>query len=828
MAVVFNKETGLAESLPRANQALQQGTHEVPLVDAEGNFFSAPVDQAQQLLQEGYAQPSPEQVKGLLEHAKFSAPTEQIKSVLHGVAKGALGPLDAILEQDILGRKAEDIRASEETNPGLTTIGEVGGLFVPGGQGRLLGKIGALAGKLAPAGEGLAAGALRGATAQAAEMALLQAGDETSKMLLNDPHQSVQTAISNVGLAALLGGGVGGAVGSVSPLWKATVGDKASKFLEDAKARFNYHKNTPNPVESVSNELSEHYSTMRNMADDVYGASGLKAQDIAKAMPDALNDRILEQSINVGSKLEATLNKMKSEPDLFPQRLTSKLDNDLVRFKSATEKAATPAEHFNATQDLKQSLQSYSKYDKFVKPVDEAYDFVRESKSLASDLRGALEDKAVWGKAAERQQAINKAFVEFKPALEDFEKKFTSEVAGERVIDPGKVNTYMNQLGKPNAELKQEMLKNFLDASEKYRKVISDTHANLGLEAPAFGSTAASSSTVDKIPLGAKFADWIVEKGAAKLGGHGLGASLGATLGHAVGAPGIGAIVGERVAGPFLESVLPAIIKPLMETASNSASLKAAAEYGMAVAKGEKQATQAVKSLFKAGSEVVPLSTMPTAKDAEHVERWMKVAQNSPETLIDSQEHDMGHYLPGHNEAAGQTVATALSVLQGLKPDQAIKAPLDPEPKLSKVAQAKYENARSLVMQPASILNKIRDASITPQDVQLIKTIYPNYYASLGQKITDAVIEQKAQGNTIPYKLRLSLSAFLGAPLDSSISSTSIISNNLNTNIVPQSQEAIAKPSRGLNGAFKELPGMYASSAQANEQNNSVRRTKNA
>jgi hypothetical protein len=41
-------------------------------------------------------------------------------------------------------------------------------------------------------------------------------------------------------------------------------------------------------------------------------------------------------------------------------------------------------------------------------------DLIAKSKCLAYDVRNALEDTKVWGKAAERQQAINKAFSEFK------------------------------------------------------------------------------------------------------------------------------------------------------------------------------------------------------------------------------------------------------------------------------------------------------------------------------------------------------------------------------------------------------------------------------
>ena len=75
---------------------------------------------------------------------------------------------------------------------------------------------------------------------QATEMAIMQSGDEVSKMILNDPNTSAETAIGNIGLASALGGTTGAFVrGAVSPLWKATVGPKAEEFLGNMVNRLN-------------------------------------------------------------------------------------------------------------------------------------------------------------------------------------------------------------------------------------------------------------------------------------------------------------------------------------------------------------------------------------------------------------------------------------------------------------------------------------------------------------------------------------------------------------------------------------------------------------
>ena len=51
--------------------------------------------------------------------------------------------------------------------------------------------------------------AIRGAT----ETALLGAGNEVSKLITEDPGQSVDSAISDIGLSGLIGGGLGAGFG---------------------------------------------------------------------------------------------------------------------------------------------------------------------------------------------------------------------------------------------------------------------------------------------------------------------------------------------------------------------------------------------------------------------------------------------------------------------------------------------------------------------------------------------------------------------------------------------------------------------------------------
>ena len=131
------------------------------------------------------------------------------------------------------------------------------------------------------AGESLASKIGAGAAKTAIDQMLFAGSDETSRMILQDPSQTAESAISNIGLASVLGG----ALGTVSPLWSAAMGNKAARIIEDFKSRINEHVTNPNPVSSMTDELHQYYNNVKGMADEVYGAAGLKAQDVEKALP---------------------------------------------------------------------------------------------------------------------------------------------------------------------------------------------------------------------------------------------------------------------------------------------------------------------------------------------------------------------------------------------------------------------------------------------------------------------------------------------------------------------------------------------------------------
>lgn len=755
---------------------------------------------------------------------------EQGKAALEGLGQGILGPI-APLAETSLGVDPEAIRARAEANP-LThgaseLVGLVGPALLTGGssaagkgilsglakytQAGALESAGKLVSKLLPAGETLAGKIGNNAAKLAIENGLFEGSDEVSKMILHDPNQTAETAAAHIGLGALLGGALGVPVGATSHLIDQQL-PKVKRFIENVTGRLKEHVENPDPVSSVTKELGDYVNKVESLHDDVFGPEGLKAQDINKALPQ-MNQKIATQAQDNYEEMRQVLDKMKEKPNSYPERLTDKLESDLNSFEQSLSKDnLTSSDVFEAQQGLKQTLQKYAKFDRHVTPVSPEYDFIQQSKNLANKLRTSLEDPQVWGKAGDRQAAINKAFSEYLPTLKDFNKKFTVELNGERVIDPSKINTYLNQLEQPNAEIKKSILRNFIDSTEKYKKVINDSHTNLGLESPVTDSPMNNVlATFDKKTTGAKIADFI----AHKLAPQALGGSAGGALGSMIAGPtggAVGALMGSHSLAPFFNKGLPLLVGMFIKKGNDPVAAKYAADLTMSAIKGDSAITTGIKNLFKQGSKEA-IKDIDTSK----LDKMLKKVQINPDLLL-NQNKPSQYYMPDATSALNQTSAAASNYLNSLRPSEDKSLPFDSKPIPSATAKAKYENALKVAQNPLYVLDKIKQGSLTQDDIAVLGAVYPTLYNGMKTKLINETIDMKAKGMEIPYKTRIGMSMFLAQPLDSTMAPTSIQSTQVKTNT--QNQEQNPQQSTGVKSspALQKMSSIYRTPSQTRSE----------
>lgn len=228
------------EQQPTANPAsIPQAMPDQPVnvVNPEGKLVSIPHSQLQEAMNAGYQQATDEHIQAHIRGEKYGTLPQQLITAAEGAGEAASFGLSTGLET-AAGVKPEDIRARREENPGSHMVGQGAGLLASSltgvGEAAALEKAGVATAKLVGLGaaEGAAAKIGSGAVKSAVENAMFQGGDEVSKMIAQNPDQTVGTAAADIGLAGLLGGGIGGSFASISPLWKATAGPKVASALK--------------------------------------------------------------------------------------------------------------------------------------------------------------------------------------------------------------------------------------------------------------------------------------------------------------------------------------------------------------------------------------------------------------------------------------------------------------------------------------------------------------------------------------------------------------------------------------------------------------------
>jgi len=731
----------------------------------------------------------------------YQSAGQQAIAGLEGAAQGVAGPLAPLAER-ALGVKPEDIRARAELNPWTHGIGEAAGfgagMFTGASEASLVGNLGeraglataqALTGGVASSGASYVGARLAaGAAKMATEFAALQASNEVSKAILEDPNQSIGSAVTNVGLSGLLGGVGGAAFSGLGLTAKGVINNPA---LADFKARLSFRGSNLNPNEMMEKELTDAVNSYHQIGDEVNGVTGLKANAIKEALPEEITPAISNQVQDLSQKSQDALSQMIEKE--APPRLIKDFQGTVNRFmETATNPNASVSDNFDAINQFKNDLQDYSKGRwglNAVQRTAEDYNFIKITKELSSNVRSALEDSGAWGDAADVQKSINKAWSDAIPAVKDIESKFMSKIGNDRIIDPQKFATYVRQGEKATSPtIRQQMMGNFIDAMDQFHQTVGSVAERAGIENPIDPISMSSlKESLNRPSVGTRLADLWYDK----LGSRALGNVAGAAVGESV-APGFGgAYVGKEVLGPVFGSV----IQPIIEKTANSRAFQQAMAFGKAVAKGDSDLEKSAANLFIQGAKTVPDHLWPDEKQISKLDEQIKKLGENPSPLLDNN-GNLGHYMPNHAQAASSTAMNAVNMLNAQRPKVAKMSPLDSDLEPSKDAISAFRRKLGIAQQPLMPLHYIKNGQIVPSDVATLRQIYPNYYNKVAQQLTAAMTDHISKGETVPYKTRQGLSLFLGQPLDSTMTPQALQAI--------QSTYAIAQPQSQQQGAPKK------------------------
>lgn len=438
---------------PPPEEATSPQNDVVNVIDPETQEVgSIPAHQLQDAISQGYQPASNDQAKAFVDEQKYGTTKQQLITGLEGAGKAATFGLSSGLER-LAGVPKEDITGRAKVNPVAHGVGEAAGLV----GSAFLGPEGA-ANILTGAGEGAAEAIGLGiaenptflhkvgsaAVKSAVETGIIQGGDEVSKMILQDPEQSVGTAVTNIGLSGLLGGAGGAAFGSISPLWKATMGKSTGSVLDAmVKKASGIESIVPDSVNeaiaksgiNVSPEVKAAMATdpgIKNLADTLGEAGGTSA----------------------GNEFQKSMGTFRKDASDQIAAALGKTPEDVANLKNMSEHQVGSGIVENLTNGIKEKFQ----------PISEAFNKVRDKFSkvpltsesdVVADRIAQLSDEQGWSKASDAPEGklVESVFKDLpkQETLEDL-RKYQSNLWSRAKENPalwsavGKINGILREV----------------------------------------------------------------------------------------------------------------------------------------------------------------------------------------------------------------------------------------------------------------------------------------------------------------------------------------------------------------------------------------------
>lgn len=223
MPTVLINDKGIPEQIHEDAVAnALSSNYKIPLINAEGNAVSVPLDQARNLVQAGtHSQLEPEQMQHLLDQEHYGSAGQQALSFIEGALNpNTLGAYGKAVEK--LGlTTTQDMARRQEFNPGTHLAGEIAGnvagaallpeTSLPG----VIQKAGTAAAK-AITKTGMFGKIAQGAVKGAIEGGLLNAQTQITERILGDTSQTAESTAAHIGLGTLLGATGGAAFAPLS------------------------------------------------------------------------------------------------------------------------------------------------------------------------------------------------------------------------------------------------------------------------------------------------------------------------------------------------------------------------------------------------------------------------------------------------------------------------------------------------------------------------------------------------------------------------------------------------------------------------------------
>ncbi len=555
-------------------------------------------------------------------------------------------------------------------------------------------------------------------------------------------------------------------------------------------------------------------STIREMTaagDDIAVASSAnRAMFSVSEKPDVLR-RIIKEGGGPEVAVREKAMKMAADLEEAVQALGARADDFESGGRSAIKQLERKAESFAARMDealagtaddtAEEAVQAFNLLDRFKKDLGDAQvaatrgangsqAAMTELQALREGLRGQLEDAGTWGQGIAGFQAeLNKPWAKLIDVSSAFERRFGTGRRGSGTLtglkddvdltkhlseaDPEKIGALVKGLGRAEKEKLEALYQLKMAREVEYQK----TAARL------FGADEATLQNVAKIEGAAKraltalddarqttlnAAEWTASQevwqnipiaGETIAKGRQTAAKLFKML-DGSDSPAYGAAAQAMDGAAAIKDASTGIVKRL-GSAAKKAGKKAgpAARRAVTLLGVKSSGSRDVESYQKIGDRVLEMQNPNSSRRSRGRDALGQIRDERP---------DVADAYEAQTQRAADFLASKYRSPQGSITDvfgHTRPAAMDP----ATISQfLRYVEA---VQDPSSALSRFAEGELRPEDVEVLREVYPAVYADLVTEVMDQV---SSVHSPPPYKERIRLGIMLGVPTDPTLSPQSL------------------------------------------------------
>lgn len=758
---------------------------------------------------------------GGLGHAVAAWGAAQSRLVTGGLSDHALVGLNraAYGEQGAQAarQRLQDYQKIHGTAEAIGTATGAIGLAATGGAA-------AEAGLAARLGGGALARIGAGATAGAVEGAFVSGGQVVSEAAIENKELTAEGIIAAMGPGALIGGALGGAIAgvgagaraglnrlrsavdnpgetaaaalaaraygdeaadgigsSLAKTWRKaseTAGVGGAEHLEalgrlDAAGRAARRTAIDAPeiiarnTDTAVGGFKKLYRTMQDVGDRFSGTA--KRAQIAKKVSKDTADAAMQRSRGEIASVRAELDEMIAEGKgaFGKQGSIKRIKAQAAALEKQLGKMKDPADAMMALDGFKRDLRKTlvprkQNLQALTGPQRATYD---RAWTMYERVRHSLEDRAVWGEAADMQRGINEKWAALFEASDDAEVfknilktkpgRFQTQTLD---VDEKKLRGLLKNPNDPVSEQTIQGVQSWLERGDDFVRAAKNELDLSPAEVKAIGEFAGELKKVrgamGDIAHANKLSTQLAEMTSGAQGGQTAAAGLGYMMGS----------LGP--AGAPLMMAANLVTDPARAVRSLAGMEKLFGSQMSKIGRLSARVTKP-KNLVR---KVAVSSTL------EHRERRRMERQR--DAVVAAQGADLSGQVQARLTALGGAPNTIDAITAKVIAQQDYLAQHAPMPMRQHTALGGieipppdseleiFDRRRKAVANPMSVLEDISGGIVTPEAVEALSTVYPELYGEMRVRLQADIVERVAGGHALPEDVALNVAMFLGGAVD--------------------------------------------------------------